>query len=661
VERASRLIVLISIAAAGVVNAWLAHSAAAFAPTAAGAFIITLALARFSLGAAVAVVACTAYVAPALLTSAFRINDYSLLVIWLAAAAGPVFAQATTPTWHFATAWKLPLVAWLLVLAISWPVVVAREIDFSLIVARSDGVANGIVQTSPPINGAFVSIVALTQMLALVWLDLLCARFRQLDAATLARRLALPFIAGIVLSSLVGGYQRFVDLDFLNLSIWANLGRAGGLMNDANSLGIGAALWAPVAIAVGWSMSRPLLGIPLYVVLAMGTWSTGSRTALMALVAGSAAVLIGLLQRRGVWQPGYGRRAAVVAAVLLIAAAAVLPREFESGSGLRRALDRMPRLEAGEIRRFVVEDLWVRFGYGQAAVDIVRDYPVAGVGIGAFHNVAPEFVFRRTGRAVPADNAQNWWRHQIAELGLLGSVPALWSSMLVLGLLFVRVEPTSPHASVITVLRGSVIGLTLASLFGVPTQHPATALSFVTVLFWLQRLTSTEDERTPEWSRHSWMAAFVLSLVVAVSLGISARGGLHPRERAEATGAPYAHGLSASEGMSAYGDFRWAARHAVLITPSPRPWLQLTLWAPYGNVVERRVETRVRLNGREVVAHTFASADAETYFLAVPPSSRSVTVEIVTTGTVSEQRAVQTAILWRDGIPRNAPDNRIVR
>ena len=73
------------------------------------------------------------------------------------------------------------------------------------------------------------------------------------------------------------------------------------------------------------------------------------------------------------------------------------------------------------------ELLWERFGYGPAAIEMVMEHPIDGVGIGVFHTVVHDFATLRgyTGEdAIPTDNAQNWFRHNIAELGIIGSIPA---------------------------------------------------------------------------------------------------------------------------------------------------------------------------------------------------------------------------------------------
>jgi hypothetical protein len=658
VERASRLIVHGSIILAGVAHAWLAHSQVTVTAATLAAFVVFLLIARRSLHVAVALVAGTAYAAPALLSATVGVYDYHQLAIWLAALAGTLLAHADPARWHLPSPWKFPVIAWALLLAMSWPVVAGRELDFSLVAARTHGVANGIALLSPPQAAAFVTIMALSQMLGLLWLDVLWARFRG-DLKASVRSIGVPFVMGLAISSLVGVYQRTVDIDFLNLPIWANMPRAGGLMNDANSFGTGAAIWAPVAVALGWLVVRQLwIFVPAYLLLAAGMWSAGSRTALLAFGVGSVGLAIGTLKRHGVWQPSLGHLFTMLGVAILVLASVVIPRNFDGGSPLQRAFDRIPQLNATEIRRFVVDDLWLRFGYGQAAVDIVKDHPAVGVGVGAFHIVGPEYIFERTGRVVASDNAQNWWRHQVAELGILGAIPALWTSVLVL-LLFRGDAPGAPPG-IVSVLRASIIGIGLGSLFGVPTQHPATWLSFATLVFWLHTLVAPAS---PDGRRTPLLAILPIALAMAVTIGllVTARGELRPITRALNLGVPHVQGLSGLEGFSDYGDFRWTGTESVSAVPVMNRWMQLTMWAPYSDVAARQIVATVFLDGRQVLEHTFVDAEGGSYFIEMPNGARAVTVAFSVRGSVSSRRAIQIATTWRPQVPGGTPAERIIR
>ena len=74
-----------------------------------------------------------------------------------------------------------------------------------------------------------------------------------------------------------------------------------------------------------------------------------------------------------------------------------------------------------------MQELWTRGGYGPVATRMVQDYPFTGVGIGSFNWMAPDYWREIANDKLPFDNAQNWWRHQVAELGLISwTYDALW-------------------------------------------------------------------------------------------------------------------------------------------------------------------------------------------------------------------------------------------
>jgi hypothetical protein len=51
---------------------------------------------------------------------------------------------------------------------------------------------------------------------------------------------------------------------------------------------------------------------------------------------------------------------------------------------------------------------------------MTREHPLTGIGAGSYRIIAPDYGRALLNDALPPDNAQNWWRHQIAELGVFG-------------------------------------------------------------------------------------------------------------------------------------------------------------------------------------------------------------------------------------------------
>ena len=174
----------------------------------------------------------------------------------------------------------------------------------------------------------------------------------------------------------------------------------------------------------------------------------------------------------GVWIAG----ALAVLAVLLVAGTA---------SPIRRALD-IPPGRAG------LMSLWDRGGYGPIALRMTREYPLTGVGAGSYRVLAPDYHRAMANDALPLDNAQNWWRHQIAELGVFGGALVIAFSVLVAWRVLTGREAVRDVAAASTV-RGLLLGLGVVSLLGMPTQNPLVLYWFFALVAWFATLVPDSD------------------------------------------------------------------------------------------------------------------------------------------------------------------------
>jgi hypothetical protein len=655
--RVSRLIVIGSLLAAGVVHAWLASGRPGLPSAVLAAFACGLAAGRRWPSTAVPAVLALTYVAPTLLFVVFGVSDYHTMMIWLAPLAGVTLAGTNGTAWHLPHPWRVPLVGWALVIAVSWPIVAARELDFSLLAARTYDTTTAAYPAPPRLAAAWILVVSITQLTCILWFDLLWSRFgRQIQS--FERLVLVPLAASAIVGSLAGVYQAFVDLQWMNLDVWSRLGRAGALMLDANTAGMAAAIWAPVMVALVWRIGAPAgLGIGAYALCAGAMWAAGSRTALVAMIAGTGGLVVAVADRQRIPR----RRtlmACALAALALTAAARAIGPQLPVSSPLRRVFDRLPDLEVADLDRFGSE-MWDRFGYGRAAAAIIAEHPVSGVGIGAFHIVGTDYL-RRDGRPEPVpDNAQNWWRHQVAELGWVGAVPSLWVSGLVGVALWRGAGSGSTPAAV--VLSAVLGGVGAASLLGMPTQHPSTLLVYVTLLFWQLTLTG-QTGTTPSRSavQAQWATAAAIALIVALGLAWTAGDSLRVANRARRSQTPYSYGVSPPEGLSEYGEFRWVAQRAVAVLRTGGPWLQLTIWALHPDAETRPVEYRIWLEGRDVIRVEARSGDPVTYYLRMPADSDVAFIEVHASRELHPDRALQVATTWLREVPPGVEPGRIV-
>lgn len=656
-DRTSRLIVIVSAVFAGVTHVWLVNWQPGLGIAASVSFAASLVLARVSPRLALSFVLAFTFTAPALLALLFGRADYHYIIVWLAALGGTLVARADLQTWTVPAEWRAPLSAWAMIIALTWPVVTARELDFSLLAARTLQTTNPLLDLAPRAAAAYVVLLALTQLIGILWIDFLFAQFAR-RVPDLARRVIAPLVASAVCGSLVGIYQRLVDVSWMNAPEWANMQRAGGLMLDANPFGTGAALLAPLAAASAWHFRQHTwLWTAAVVILTGGMWAAGSRTALVVFMIGMTMVAIATLRERGLWREGLGWMLSGIALAGLVIAAAVVPRDFTSSNPLERAFARVPAFETAEIQRFTRE-LWERFGYGTAAAQMITEHPGTGIGVGAFYVVAPGFVYRETGRKIASDNAQNWWRQQLAELGVLGAAPALWTSVLI-AMLCLPNHPVGDRRSA-TVLRATLAGLGLISLFGIPTHNPAILLVFGSVVFWLADL-STErlEAAAPAAPRAIRAALWVLIGIVVAGTAWTARADLRVPVRAARLGVAYSYGVSPPQEVSAFGGVHWMATHAVSVLPAERRWLRLTVWAPYADVAKRPVTLDVRIDGERSLAREMTAPGPVTLFIEA--SSPATMLELRSSRELMPDRALQIATSWSDGLTHSVPEDRVLR
>jgi O-antigen ligase len=221
-------------------------------------------------------------------------------------------------------------------------------------------------------------------------------------ATAMAERMGLrlaaeAFVGGALLSVLVGALLGGGDE-----------GRFAGTLGDPNVLAAGLVPAAVLAVGLasgGGGPARRALGGAALVVLGGGLVASGSRGGLVGLV---AALLVGVVVTRR-------RRAELLAVVAVLAAgaAAVLlwlqpaawsERSASAGPGSGRA------------------DLW------EVAWHMAGDHAVTGVGLGAYPDVAVDYV-RRLGPLQAVDliaaephEAHNLYLQLLAETGIVGFV-----------------------------------------------------------------------------------------------------------------------------------------------------------------------------------------------------------------------------------------------
>jgi len=520
--------------------------------------------------------------------------------VWLAMVVGALLPSMCFTRWSLPVSWRVLLGGWALMLSLAWPIVVAREIAFDLRVFGDTATINSWAGMSASEVSSWIMYVVLVQLVGLLWLDAIMPKLR-----TWSER-GLPAVVhglwiGATVSSLVALYQGVVDLEFLSSAAWASLGRATGLMLDANAYGMVAALAAPLAAVVTCSLQSRVRWFCAagFLINWGGVWMSGSRTALLCALVGTVAFVMNEIRRRPMRRVIRVSVVGVLTALLIALALAVT---------LSRTTTPFERTEefVGRSPWQVAETLVARGHYGEIAARMIWEYPLTGVGVGTYHWLAPDYLRATFNQELAFDNAQNWWRHQLAELGLLGALPVLaWSIVIVW--LAIRGARGARGYHVATV-RGLVVGLGVVSLVGMPTQDPVVLMAFLLLVAMLavanldvsgMDVASLDDSASlpfPRGGRLSsvtWIVVGALAVVYAGSHAVLASGSLAVADRAERANYDYVLGLYQEEPHPDGGDFQWTRGDARLRLVKRGVYLTIRAWIQHPDASERPVTLRM--------------------------------------------------------------------
>jgi hypothetical protein len=267
--------------------------------------------------------------------------------------------------------------------------------------------------------------------------------------------------------------------------------------------------------------------------------------------------------------------------------------------------------------------MWNRNGYGAAATALIAEHPTTGVGIGLF-NLSGSAYSQSAAIQVPPDNAQNWWRHHIAELGFVGAAGLiLWTGAFLTFL--ARTSAAGERRVPAAALKGALIGFGLVSLVGMPAQSLPVAMTFWVFAFWYTRLQRTRPDAAGGLRPREWAMLLAIVLAYVVTFVVLARGDQRPAMRAAAGNWRYTYGIyDPGPQADENGTVRWTERHGVSVIASRAPWMILTVKAQHPDLLARPVRARVQVNGRNVVDRALHTDAPIVQVINIGPADRAI-------------------------------------
>jgi len=227
-----------------------------------------------------------------------------------------------------------------------------------------------------------------------------------------------------VLTFLFGFIQNYHSLKFGNSPFFVTMGRINSTFKDPNSFGLFAAAFIPVLIGLGISdkKRRPAWGILLILALVVFP-PIGSRSAMLGLGLGLVFFLFLFLITAKISRKQRWTYLILVVIVFCVVTGIFMLTAKGSNLYLRIQQNLSLILKPSTLNQVV--DVG-RMEFWRTAVELMRNYPLGGVGLGAYIIELPNFTKLRGYAAGHTDSAENYYLQISSEMGLIGLLVGLW-------------------------------------------------------------------------------------------------------------------------------------------------------------------------------------------------------------------------------------------
>jgi O-antigen ligase len=415
-----------------------------------------------------------------------------------------------------------------------------------------------------------------------------------LPGARFVRRVLVALSSSALLALIFSAVQEFHSLSLGNYPFFIRLNQINATFKDPNSFGAFVSSFIPLALGAALSFRRGLRWFSLFLVaLALVMFpAIGSRSPLGALVV--ALVMFAILGvARLEMPPGkkliraaafLGIAAALIAGLFAVRSQSILAKRLGTSLGVFS--------ETTSPNAFFNK----RLTFWQAAVSMASDYPLTGVGLGAYIIELPNYL-RSLGVPMKAtDSALNYPLQVIAVLGLVGLLLLVWAVVEILKQLARSWRSCPPERRYL--LAGVISGL---GAFAVNLMFQTFIGSFeIKVMLWLLIALAfalggegARPLRTRKPGRHPALVVLTLGLGFATLHGWNSTHSLSLERRTADLGIRQEFGLDRIEKTPEGREFRWSQRRAALTVAMTKATLEIPLLASHPDVRENPVQVRV--------------------------------------------------------------------
>jgi hypothetical protein len=405
------------------------------------------------------------------------------------------------------------------------------------------------------------------------------------------------------LSLIFGFYQLLKDKGFGNTPLRVLQKTINATFKDPNSLGAFLAVMIPLMIGaiIAFKTARKVMPAVLLMAAIFALPRTGSLSGLFAALLSIAVFL--LLSMRIIVSIKEStaenlRRWALILGLFLgligIAASSLyISRGSVSFQKLRL------RIRATEKTKSLDIFASARYSYFWAmAVQMIKDYPGSGVGIGSYIIELPNYAHLHKHKLRVSDSAENYFFQVGSESGLLGLFCVFWIFWEIFKQMGKTFKDNLKEPGWNVLVAGLCGGL--VSLFAIFFFHTFIGSFEIIYTFWLFAglvfILGTHSERPKEKARPGRGLMFLFVLIIIVfgsSLLWNATHSLSLKHRTELLALKQDFGLYQPEKTEDGREFRWTREYGGLTVKIEKPVVEIPLLASHPDIQSNPVNVKI--------------------------------------------------------------------
>lgn len=421
-------------------------------------------------------------------------------------------------------------------------------------------------------------------------------------------RIVITLVASGFISILFGFIQHFKDISFGNSPFWVRMGQINATFQDPNSFGVFLAVIFPLILGgiLHYKKWTRLFFICVGLLSLFIVPQIGTRSGFLGLVFGFFVFFLFAILSSQKLFPDRSKKVAVGAAIFVITAISIIGTGF-LGLGQSRLFE---RLKSNTVS-LSDQKSWIgispeRFFLWKEAAEMIKDYPLSGVGVGSYIIELPNFYTKDKGSYESSlesfrrnDSAENYFLHIGAEMGFIGLLFILWFFLLVIKGMKTRYKELLDDKNKY-IYFGAIAGI--FSYFVNLLFHSFIGNFEVKYTFWLMVAIvlfsgpkKTRERENPRLVKRLKPAILVLLLLFIVIYSWNSTHSLSLKSRSEEFGLKQQFGIGKLEETEEGSLFRWTEKAAGMTIRIEKPVIHIPLMASHPDIKKNPVIVKVYL------------------------------------------------------------------